>query len=141
MSEWIETYRGVVYPWHCDHLNHMNVQHYVAKFDQASWHLFEAAGISFADGEKRGATLVDAQHTIRYKVEQRAGDLVKIDSAFTRIGTKSVTFLHRMFNCKTEVLAATSEIVEVYFDLDSRTSAPIPDDLKEKITPFLRVTP
>ena len=137
MNDWIETYRGVVYPWHCDHLNHMNVQHYVGMFDQASWHLLEAVGISFADGEERGETLVDAQHTIQYKVEQRAGSLVRIESAFTRLGTKSLTFLHRLINCKTGVLAATSEIVEVYFDLKTRTSVPIPDELREKIAQHL----
>ena len=137
MNDWIETYRGVVYPWHCDHLNHMNVQHYVGMFDQASWHLLEAVGISFAFGEDHAETLVDAQHTIQYKVEQRAGDLVKIESAFTRIGTKSITFLHRMINCKTGMVAATSEVVEVYFDTTTRTSAPISDELRGKIAPHL----
>jgi len=137
MSEWIETYRGVVYPWHCDHLNHMNVQHYVGMFDQASWHLLDAVGISFEDGEERAETLVDAQHTIQYKVELRAGNLVKIESVFTRIGTKSLTFLHRMINCRTGEVAATSEIVEVFFNMNTRTSMPIPDELREMIAPHL----
>ena len=25
MSALVETYRGAVYPWHCDHMGHMNV--------------------------------------------------------------------------------------------------------------------
>ena len=137
MNNWMETYRGVVYPWHCDHLDHMNVQHYVGMFDQASWHLLEAVGISFEFGVDQAEALVDAQHTIQYKVEQPAGSLVRIESAFNRLGTKSLTFMHRMFNCKTDVLAATSEIVEVYFDMTTRTSAPIPDELREKIAPHL----
>ena len=29
------TYRGTVYPWHCDHVGHMNVMWYVGKFDEA----------------------------------------------------------------------------------------------------------
>jgi len=33
------TYRGIVYPWHCDHMGHMNVMWYVAKFDEATWTL------------------------------------------------------------------------------------------------------
>jgi acyl-CoA thioester hydrolase len=33
MSDLIETYRGAVYPWHCDHMGHMNVMWYVGKFD------------------------------------------------------------------------------------------------------------
>ena len=29
----IETYRGVVYPWQMDHMDHMNVQFYTAHID------------------------------------------------------------------------------------------------------------
>ena len=32
MSEWKTTYRGIVYPWHCDHMGHMNVMWYAGKF-------------------------------------------------------------------------------------------------------------
>jgi hypothetical protein len=42
----IETYRGVVYPWQMDHMDHMNVQFYTARFDEATWHLFAALGMS-----------------------------------------------------------------------------------------------
>lgn len=137
MSCWIETFRGVVYPWHCDHLGHMNVQHYVGMFDQATCHLFQRAGIDFEEGLERGQALVDVRHTIQYKAEQRVGSLVRIESAFTRIGTTSLTFLHRMFNCRTGVLAATSEVVAVHFDLETRTGLPIPDELHAKIEPHL----
>ena len=40
------TYRGTVYPWHCDHVGHMNVMWYVGKFDEATWQLFNALGLS-----------------------------------------------------------------------------------------------
>jgi acyl-CoA thioester hydrolase len=33
------TYRGVVYPWQCDHMGHMNVMWYVGKFDEATWQI------------------------------------------------------------------------------------------------------
>ena len=38
------TYRGAVYPWHCDHVGHMNVMWYVGKFDEATWNLFHRVG-------------------------------------------------------------------------------------------------
>lgn len=31
MSPSLLTYRGAVYPWHCDHMGHMNVMWYVGK--------------------------------------------------------------------------------------------------------------
>ena len=39
----IETCRGVVYP---NQLGHMNVQWYTSKFDEGTWHLFSAIGIT-----------------------------------------------------------------------------------------------
>ena len=45
MSAPVETYRGAVYPWHCDHMGHMNVMWYVGKFDEATWHLFRMVGL------------------------------------------------------------------------------------------------
>ena len=38
------TYRGVVYPWHCDHMGHMNVMWYVGKFDEGTWQFMAAIG-------------------------------------------------------------------------------------------------
>ncbi len=46
MSGFIETFRGVVYPWHCDHQGHMNTMHYVGMFDQAFWHHMSALGFT-----------------------------------------------------------------------------------------------
>ena len=48
MTELPVTYRGVVYPWHCDHMNHMNVMWYVGKFDEATWNLFALVGLTRA---------------------------------------------------------------------------------------------
>ena len=40
MPEAAITYRGTIYPWHCDHMGHMNVMWYVGKFDEATWQFF-----------------------------------------------------------------------------------------------------
>ena len=137
MRGWIETGRGVVYPWHCDHLGHMNVQHYVGFFDIGAFHLMSQLGFTSHNMHDLGATLVDAQHTIRYRHEQKVGSLIKIESAITRIGTKSITCLHRMTNTETADLAATTEIVMVYFDLKARSSLPVPQELRARAEAFL----
>jgi len=130
MNGWTESFRGVVYPWHCDHLGHMNVQHYVGMFDQAAFHFESVLGLSYHDMDTRGTALVDVQHTIRYMSEQRAGSLVMVETCVIRVGTKSVTMLLRMKNTETGDVAATSERVCVFFDLKERTSLPIPDELR-----------
>jgi acyl-CoA thioester hydrolase len=46
MPEPVITYRGTVYPWHCDQMGHMNVMWYVGKFDEATWQLFSRLGLT-----------------------------------------------------------------------------------------------
>lgn len=131
MAQFVETYRGVVYPWHCDQLGHMNVQHYVGMFDQATFHIFARAGYTWPaeDAEPRLA-FPDVRHEIDYRAEQPVGSLIVIESAFVRVGNKSLTMLHRMKNVETGVLAATSRITCVCFDLRTRKSAEMPPELR-----------
>ncbi len=130
---WMETCRGVVYPWHCDHLGHMNVQHYVGHFDIAAFHFLVELGFKSNGGQVQGITLVDAQHTIQFKNEQRVGALFKVESALLKVGNKSVTMMHRLRDIETGLIGATTEIVAVCFDLSTRASIPFPDDVRETL--------
>ena len=65
--------------------------------------------------------------------ESGAGDLLLVHSAFTRIGDKSLTMSQRMTNAETGVLCATQDVVEVFFDVDARKAAPMPQDIREKL--------
>ncbi len=132
-----EMFRGVVYPWHCDHLGHLTVQHYVGMFDQAAWHLLAAVGLGWGHSKETNETLVDARHTIDYLIEQPVGSLIVVESALTRVGTKSATQHHRMRNTETGEIAATTEIVSVYFSLETRKSLPIPEAIKARMADFL----
>ena len=134
---WMETCRGVVYPWHCDQLGHMNVQHYVGHFDIAAFHFLAELGFK-ADGQQdSGITLVDAQHTIQFKNEQRLGTLFKIESALLKVGTKSIVAKHRLRNIETSVIGATTEIIAVCFDLSTRSSIPLPDETREYLKAYI----
>ena len=59
MGHFVETYRGVVFPWHCDQLGHMNVRHYVAMFDDASFHLLTAGGMNMSGMNETGKSFAD----------------------------------------------------------------------------------
>jgi len=120
MGKFIETYRAVVYPWHCDHQGHMTTMHYVGMFDAAFWHLLSACGFTRAVMETAGTGFVDVRDTIEYRAEQPVGSLVHIVSGVLEVGNTSLVGLHRMLNTETGEVAATSEKVSVYFDLQAR---------------------
>lgn len=122
----IETYRGIVYPWSMDHMGHMNVQFYTARFDEATWHLFAHIGItfSFLKEHKRGMAALD-QRT-QYKQEVLAGSLLHVTSEILEIKRKTVRFVHRMVNSETGQEVATSELVGAFIDSELRKSTEFP---------------
>src|SRR5215469_13942565 len=105
MAEFIVTYRGSVYPWHCDHMGHMNVMWYVGKFDEATWQILAAVGASPSRMRTEGFGLVAVEQHIEYKRELRAGDLLTIRSSVLEAREKSVRFVHQMTNEESGELA------------------------------------
>ncbi len=134
MSGFTECFRAVVYPWHCDHQNHLTTMHYVGFFDQACWHLISAIGLTQDRMHREGRGFVDVKQTLEYMAEQPVGSPVVIESGILRIGNSSFTHFHRMKNSETGVLAATSENVSVFFDLRARAKMDIGDDLRQRMT-------
>jgi acyl-CoA thioester hydrolase len=131
------TYRGAVYPSQCDHMGHMNVAHYVAKFDEATWQLFAMLGLtrSRLQAEKRGMAGVE-QH-IEYKRELFAGDVVTVTSAIREVRDKVLRFEHEMRNDATGEIAAKTILVAVHLDTMKRRAQPFPDDVREKARAML----
>ena len=128
MAELPITYRGAVYPWHCDHMDHMNVAHYVAKFDEATWNFFVLFGLTpayFRD-EKRGMAAL--QQTLVYKRELLAGDTVFVRTRMVEIKDKIVRFEHLMCNGETREMAATTELTATHMDIVARRAYPFPPE-------------
>jgi acyl-CoA thioester hydrolase len=106
VSELILTYRGAVYPWHCDHIGHMNVMWYVGKFDEATWNLFSMAGITPAYLREQRRGMAAVQQNIAYKRELKAGDVVVIRSGVLEVREKLIRFCHEMRNAVTDDVSA-----------------------------------
>lgn len=125
----IETYRGVVYP---NQMDHMNVQWYTSKFDEVTWHLFSAVGITnrYIRENKRGMAALE--QITKYKSEVVSGDLLVIQSKILEVKEKTLRFLHRIINSETETEVATSELLGVHLDRRNRKSCIFPDDIRAK---------
>ena len=133
----IETYRGVVYPWQLDHMDHMNVQFYTARFDEATWHLFAALGMttSYFKANRRGMAALD-QRTL-YKRELHAGALIRITSELLEMKPKTIRFLHRMYDTENGEEVATTELVGAHIDTDARKAVPFPDEIVKRQASFV----
>jgi len=130
MAESMITYRGTVYPWHCDHMGHMNVMWYVGKFDEATWQLLARLGLSPSRLKNEGLGMAAVEQQIAYKRELCAGDVITIRSSVQEIKDKSIRFTHEMTNDETGELAASTVLVGVCIDLATRRAASLPADVR-----------
>jgi acyl-CoA thioester hydrolase len=125
------TYRGTIYPWHCDHIGHMNVMWYVGKFDEASWSLLAAIGITPAYLRDNDRGIVAVEQQVSYRRELNAGDVIVVHSEVLEIRDKVIRFRHVMSDATTTEVSATTTFTAVHLDTRTRRSCPIPPALIE----------
>jgi len=130
---WHELTRGIVMPAHCDVYGHMNVRHYASFFDDAGWHMLAKAGVSLTELQAQGLGSVVATLTIDFHHELKAGQLILVSGAFTRVGAKSFHYEMRLHESESMTLCATQKTVEVCFDTRARASAALPEPVRARI--------
>ena len=123
--------KAVAHPWLCDVIGHLTTRHYVAMFDDASYHfLFNVFGWSGATDKNGEIGWVDVRHLVEYLAEVSAGDVLEVRASMVKIGTKSITARYEMINLGRNELAATLECVYVLFDMNKREGLALTDELR-----------
>jgi acyl-CoA thioester hydrolase len=137
----VMTYRGTIYPWHCDHIGHMNVMWYVGKFDEATWNLMATIGITpaYLRDNERGMVAVE-QH-VSYRRELRAGDVIVVHSEVLEVRDKVIRFRHAMSNAVTAEVSATTAFTGMHMDTRTRRSCPLPAKFREAAQAMISPAP
>ena len=129
MSGMIETYRGAVYPWHCDHMGHMNVMWYVGKFDEATWNLFAHLGLTAAFLGDNQCGMAAVQQNITYKRELLPGEVVAVRSGLLEIRDKVAKLVHEMREAHTGEVSSVCVITAVHMNSAARKSTAFPPEI------------
>jgi acyl-CoA thioester hydrolase len=122
----IVTYRGAVTASQCDHIGHMNIVSYVAKFDEANWVLFCEIGLtpSYLRADRNGMAAV--QQNITYRQELFAGDVIEIRSQLVEVADKRLRLRHELHNVEKGEAAASCEITAVHLDKQAHRACEFP---------------
>jgi len=124
------TYQGVVYPWQCDHIGHMNVMWYTSKFDEATWQFFGRIGLSPASMKADGRATAAVEQHMKYMAELLPGDLVEVRTHLVELRDKALIFEHTMYESVSKKLVATSRITGIHLNAATRKAQVLPDDVK-----------
>src|ERR1039458_5181086 len=98
MAEWVHTFKGAVLASEYDFASHMNSHMYVSRFDQATWLLLHAIGMTPASLRQNHLRVAVVRQNYQLVKELRGGQLVEIKSGFLALGEKYFRFTQQMYN-------------------------------------------
>jgi acyl-CoA thioesterase FadM len=99
VSNWLETYRGVVNPWECDVVQHFTIAYYFDRFADATRNFFDLAEVGDSldagvrDGPSRGYAT--------FQQELRAGSSFHVLTAVTAIDAGTLQLGHQVVDSTT----------------------------------------
>jgi acyl-CoA thioesterase FadM len=128
MTTWIETYRGAVYRWEVDTVDHFTVAFYFQRFADASLALLETLGLGPVYVRQAGRGCVPVESYVRYMKELRAGDILHVQSGVLGVDTTGIGIGHKLFDTGSGALCATVEERTCHVELGSRVPATLPAD-------------
>ncbi|MEH2549900.1 acyl-CoA thioester hydrolase [Bradyrhizobium sp. AZCC 2262] len=117
-------YRGICYPWQCDHVGHMNIMWYVSKFDEANWNFLSRLGLTSSYLRDSGYGLAGVQQNLSYKREVHPGDSIEIKTQLLEVRDKTLRFRHEMRNVEIDEVVALCEMTAAHLDKRTRRAVP-----------------
>jgi acyl-CoA thioester hydrolase len=137
MADWIETFKGVIDAREYDPNAHMNTQAYVSRFDQATWFLLAAVGLTPRTVRERKRRIAVLRQSFNFVHELKGSELIVIKSGFVAVGDKHLRFQHRMIDAESDSLMASCDGTAVEVDLGSERAVPIEAAIKDRAKALL----
>jgi len=137
MSRRVETARGTVHRWQCDHMGHVNVRAYGERFEEACWQFYAMLGIRPSRLRAGEIHMAAVQQDIAYRKELLGGDVVVVHTSMLEVRDKVLKFVHEMVNGETGEVAATSTFTVVCLDASEQRSRAFPPDVLDRARALL----
>jgi acyl-CoA thioesterase FadM len=117
---WLETYRGTVFRWEVDLVDHFTVAYYFDRFEHAALGMLESIGLgpSYMRRERCACVTVDCY--VRYLRELRAGDVIHVVSGVIHGDDTGVLLGHKLIDSATGAVCATLEQRAVHVAMGGR---------------------
>lgn len=95
---WLETYRGTVYRWEVDQVDHFTVAFYFSRFEDATHAMLLAVGLDPVSLAGSGQACVTVDGHVRYRRELRVGDVLHIRSGVAGVDDDGLRLVHEVID-------------------------------------------
>lgn len=129
----ILTFKGTVYPWHCDHMGHMNVMWYTGRFDEATWAFLGLFGLKRDFFDSHDVGMAALEQTVNYLRELHAGDQIEVFSRLVEVKPKIMRFEHRMVHVDSGETCARIINTAACLDTVKRKAREFPADIYQRL--------
>lgn len=133
---WIETYRGTVYRWEVDTVDHFTVAFYFSRLEDAIQALLHDIRLEAPDG----LTWTTTECDVRYQRELRVGDILHFRSGVVGVDQAGLRLVHEVVDSDDGTVCTTLEQALVLVDRVSRKPRPL-DPAQRKAALARRVEP
>jgi len=124
--------KSAVNTWDLDYEEMGSSQFKIGCVSDAATHLFTYCGADFNWRNEYDIGSAALDYSVRYFKDAPLGMAVTMHTNFTKIGNKSLKFIHHMVDDSTDDVIMDIEIVAVLFDLKKRKSLVVPEDFRIK---------
>jgi acyl-CoA thioester hydrolase len=133
MPTYVDTFRATIAPADCDHLGHMNVQHYFRAVSDGMFAVMVRVGLTPEEIRRRKLSFAVVRAETEFHRELYAGDVIVLQSTIMKVGEKSALFHHRLRNAATDEIAMSTEFKCVLLDLEKRQATVVPEDIRNAV--------
>ncbi len=116
-----------------DAMGHMNVRWYMALYDEATWHFFDAIGMSADYFSRAHAGAFALKQFLAYFSEIQVGRTVALRTRTLGRSEKRFHFMHFMVDETAGLVASSFESLGTHADLKKRRSMPFPDHIANEL--------
>lgn len=122
---WLETYRGTVYRWEVDQVDHFTVAFYFARFEDATQAILHAVGLDPVALAGSGQACVTVDGYVRYRRELRVGDVLHIRSGVVGVDDDGLRLVHEVIDSADGTVCTTFTQGVALIDRKTRARRPL----------------
>lgn len=125
--------RTEVQPAWIDDNGHFNAGYYFVVFDENVTNLMDFVGLNGEHRERHQVTTFSVEGHITFEREMNLGDPIEVRTILLGWDAKKIHSINLMYHGMEGWLAATNELLSMHISRETRRSAPMHDDIQERL--------